>query len=167
MDIFRRLRQDHARQRDLANRIIETDAGDERREALYRRLKAELESHATAEVRVLYAAVLGFPNCQLEARRGLFAHKAMARQLATLDALDSSSEAWISRFLRLREDMEHHACEEEEFLFPAASECLPPATASLLAQAYDAHKSGRPGAQRSAVPGRAAGSPAGVSQAAY
>lgn len=92
--------------------------------------------------------------------------EATARQLEMLDALDRSSQAWMNRFLSLREDMEHHACEEEEFLFPVASECLQPATAAQLARDYEAQKSGRREALRRAAPGYAAGLSAGVSETA-
>jgi hypothetical protein len=167
VDIFRRLRQEHARQRDLANRIMETDAGGERRQLLYRRLKAELEAHAHAEIRVLYAAALRLPDCEFAARRGLFAHRVMARELATLEGLDSSSAKWLRGFRRLREDMEHHTCEEEEFLFPSAAECLHPATASLMTHDYDAHKADRARSRVRAASLLVDGSPAGVSEAAH
>jgi hypothetical protein len=167
VDIFRRLRQEHARQRDLANRIMDTDAGGKRRQALYRRLKAELEAHANAEIRVLYAAALQLPTCQFAARRGLFAHRVMARELATLDRLDCASAKWLRGFHRLREDMEHHACEEEEFLFPSVAECLHPATASLMAYDYDARKTGRRTARVRTAPVLVDGCPAGVSEATH
>lgn len=140
MDIFRRLRQDHARQRELANRILETAAGDRKRETLYRRFKREVESHTRAETQVLYAVAQQLQGCHLQVRRGLFAHGEIARQIERLDASDPAADEWLPRFVELREDMETYTCEEEEFLFPVAAECLHPATASLMAHDYAARK---------------------------
>jgi hypothetical protein len=141
LDIFRRLRQDHALQRDLANRIFETGKDTSRRSKLYRRFKREWEAHSRAETRVLYAVLMRRSDCRQEARRGLFAHEEISRQIDELDKLDTGSEEWLTRFSELREDLEYYTCEEEEFLFTSARASLHTMTASLMQHDYDARKS--------------------------
>ena len=141
MDIFKRLRQDHALQRALANRILEMSNDADKRRYLYGRFKRECEAHSLAEAQVLYAVLMARSDCRQEARHGLFAHEEIARQIDELDKLDPDSDEWLMRFIELREDLEHYTCEEEEFLFTSAQASLHTVTVSLMKHDYDARKS--------------------------
>ena len=141
MDIFRRLRQDHARQRELANLILETSAAGPERKKLYDRFKMEVEAHSSAEGQVLYAAVISIPECHLLARRGMFGHQQIADQFRELEKKPIASDEWFELFIRLRNNLEHYSCEEEEFLFAEARLHIPSATALEMNADYTDRKS--------------------------
>jgi hemerythrin superfamily protein len=141
LNICRRLALDHAWQRELANLVLETRPNDPVRARLYRLLKSELESHAEAEERTLYGILLCLPNCHLPARRAIHGHQRVADQLRALEEVDMSSDEWLRRFGRLRDEFEHFACGEEELLFPAVRESLDHATATRMTDEYAQRKS--------------------------
>jgi hemerythrin superfamily protein len=143
VDIYRRLRQDHAWQRELANLILETAAADPDRVKLYRKFKREVESHANAEGQTLYPLVLGIPECHLLARRGMFGHQLIADLLRDLDKYPIDGDEWRQHFARLRNEVEYYACEEEESLFPEARRHLPADAAARVLEDYAARKSAR------------------------
>lgn len=147
MDIYRCLKQDHAWQRELAYQIMETNADDPDRQKLYDRFRREVESHAMAEEQTLYLVGLCAPECHLMARRGIFGHQKISDQFRELDKIPISSDAWLETFSRLRGDLEHFSCEEEEFLFPAARRHLDHSSATEMATDYAARKSAGLGAR--------------------
>jgi hypothetical protein len=137
VDIYGRLRQDHAWQRELADLILETDAADSDRPKLFEKFRQIVEAHMVAEEQSFFSVALCLPNCLLLARRGIFGHQKIFDQLRDLEKIDIASEDWLPAFKRVRNNLERYSADEEEFLFPAARQHLRYVNARQLASSYE------------------------------
>lgn len=141
MNIFDRLRSDHEKQRDLCGFLLQTSGDSEERARLYRELRKEIETHGAAEEETFYAELLRHERTRQWTRGNIAAHQEMTELLADLDETDMGSPAWLSKFWRLREELEHHMDEEERELFRAVD--IGPRRARQLAEEFDDHKTAR------------------------
>ena len=136
-DIYAKLKRDHDRQRDMMKRLSE-DEGD--RTKLFEAFRLELQSHAAAEEESLYATMLGKPELRDDARHSVAEHKEVDDLLGEIMDLDPSAPEWEEKFAHLRHRYEHHIGEEEEEMFPAASDVLSDHKERELAGVYENRK---------------------------
>src|SRR3546814_4324265 len=97
--------------------------GEERR-SLFETLRKELQAHAAAEEESLYATMLDCPDLRDEARHSVSEHKEIDDKLGELVQTDMDSSSWMEAFGELQHRYLHHIEEEEEEMFPKASEGL-------------------------------------------
>lgn len=140
MDIFERLTIDHARQRDLSGRIMETSGDTRERRELFRLFKDELDAHALAEEQTFYAEIMVVPEGTEIARHSVAEHKELDDLVQELCDLEMSSGGWIHKFSRLRDRVLHHVNEEEADVFPLAKSLIETGKAKELAGHFETRK---------------------------
>ena len=138
--IYADLKADHDRHRDLIARIEDTSRKDEERRELFEELRKELQAHAAAEEEALYSVMLANPELRDEARHSVSEHKEVDDLLGELTDKDSSSLFWMSKFKSMRERYLHHIEEEEEEMFPAATEELSAEQEAQIAKVFERRK---------------------------
>ena len=139
--IFKELKSDHDRHRKLLKQLAATsDEDGEKREDLFEDLRQELQAHAAAEEESLYATMLGKPDLRDEARHSVSEHKEIDDFLGELVEFDFTSEEWTEKFEEMKERYLHHIDEEEEEMFPSASEGLTSEEEAKLARIFEARK---------------------------
>ena len=153
--IFQDLKADHDRHREMLTKLGESTDGARRAE-LFEELRVELQAHAAAEEESLYATMLGNPDLRDEARHSVSEHKEVDDYLGELIKLDPASSEWTETFEKMRHRYLHHIDEEEEDMFPEASEKLSAETEERLARVFEDRKpkelaiaeEGKPGDER-------------------
>ena len=137
--IFQDLKADHDRHREMLTKLGESTDGARRAE-LFEELRVELQAHAAAEEESLYATMLGNPDLRDEARHSVSEHKEVDDYLGELIKLDPASSEWTETFEKMRHRYLHHIDEEEEDMFPEASEKLSAETEERLARVFEDRK---------------------------
>jgi iron-sulfur cluster repair protein YtfE (RIC family) len=121
VDVLELLTSQHAEVDDLIEKL-EKGTGD--REAIFRELADKLAAHATVEEKIFYPAVMGGDTSEL-LHESVQEHLAIKRVLADLLDLDpdADQEDFAASLAVLKEEVSHHAHEEEEGkLFPILRE---------------------------------------------
>ncbi len=138
--IFKRLKKDHEKHRELLNRI-ETMTGDsEERRQLFRNFRMEVTAHAAAEEETLYSTMLEDPDLRHDGQHSVAEHHELDELMAELADKDMSEGAWTEKFKKLKHDYLHHIDEEEADMFPAAKEELSTAEAKQLGEKFEERK---------------------------
>jgi hemerythrin superfamily protein len=137
--IFQDLKADHDRQREMLTKLGDTTDATQRAD-LFEELRKELQAHAAAEEESLYATMLGNPDLRDEARHSVSEHKEVDDYLGELTKLDVASAEWAETFEKMRHRYLHHIDEEEEDMFPEASEKLSGETEERLARIFEDRK---------------------------
>lgn len=143
MDALELLIADHNRVRGLFARFQEAE-GKDRAEA--ERLAAiifeELTVHTTIEEEVFYPTI---SDCNEEIHdlvaEGLEEHHVVDSLMDEAKGLDPSADAWAAKLKVMIENVEHHADEEEEELFPLVRKALATAARAELGDRLEAMKS--------------------------
>ena len=138
--IFEDLKLDHDKHRDLLAKIAATADGDAQRATLFEEFRVEVSAHAAAEEESLYATMLGNPDLRDDARHSVSEHKEVDDYLGELSEIDIASPEWMTKFGEMRHRYEHHIDEEEEDMFPAASEKLSDIEEARLANIFEDRK---------------------------
>lgn len=138
--IFEDLKRDHDRQRQLLDQLAQSQGNDEERRSLFETLRKELQAHAAAEEESLYATMLGCPDLRDEARHSVSEHKEIDDKLGELVQTDMDSSGWMEAFGELQHRYLHHIEEEEEEMFPKASEVLTSEAEERIAQIFERRK---------------------------
>jgi hemerythrin superfamily protein len=138
--IYAKLKQDHDRHRELIARIEDTSRKDEERRELFEEFRKELQAHAAAEEESLYAPMLANPELRDEARHSVSEHKEVDDLLGELVEKDPSSLFWMGKFRQMKERYLHHIEEEEEEMFPEATERLTKAQEDKAAKVFAERK---------------------------
>jgi hemerythrin superfamily protein len=122
MDALSLLITDHNRVKGLFRQFEEADEADDldTMQAVAAQIREELEVHTTIEEEIFYPAVREIDDEIADTvAEGVEEHhqvKVLLEELATLTADDP---AWKAKWTVVIEDVEHHAGEEEDELFPA------------------------------------------------
>ncbi len=138
--IYDELKQDHEKHRKLLADLDRTSGAGDGREALFRQLKQEVEAHAAAEEQTFYAALIGEPDGQPKARHSVHEHKTAADLLEELEELDFASGGWLSKFRKLKDELEHHMDEEEKEVFSRARKVIAESRAEKMSGAFRSRK---------------------------
>lgn len=113
MDALELLKQDHAKVKELLEEAESTEHGKERT-AIFAKIKTELETHARIEENVFYPAVQKKEELKDMVLESLEEHKQVKTLLREMDNLSKDSEKFEPKLKVLKENVEHHAEEEEE-----------------------------------------------------
>jgi hypothetical protein len=136
VNIFEALRESHDRQRRYADAVIQTSGDTPERVEAYKRLKSELQAHATAEERHFYIPLMEFDNGVDLGRHAISEHHEMDEMMETLDATQMSSPSWLATAKKLSEKVHHHLKEEEQKFFQMAGKLLDDQQKETLAGEY-------------------------------
>ncbi|GID04459.1 hemerythrin domain-containing protein [Pseudomonas sp. 008] len=136
MNIFEALRESHDRQRRYADAVIQASGDTPERVEAYKRLKSELQAHATAEERHFYIPLMEFDNGVDLGRHAISEHHEMDEMMETLDATEMSSPSWLATAKKLSEKVHHHLKEEEQKFFQMAGKLLDDQQKETLAGEY-------------------------------
>jgi iron-sulfur cluster repair protein YtfE (RIC family) len=112
MDALELLKQDHAKVKELLEKA-ESAEGKER-SAIFEKIKTELETHARIEENIFYPAVQKNEELKDMVLESLEEHKQVKTLLREMDSLSKESEKFEPKLKVLKENVEHHAEEEEE-----------------------------------------------------
>jgi hemerythrin superfamily protein len=113
-----------AQHQEVDELIEQLEAGGGRRRVLVLELADKLGAHATAEEQVFYPAVLVKQTSDL-LRESLEEHLAIRRILSDLITMRLDAETFTAKLAVLKEQIAHHAHEEEEkALFPIVKDML-------------------------------------------
>ena len=113
MDALELLKQDHAKVKELLEEAEGAKQGKERN-AIFEKIKSELETHARIEENVFYPAVEKHEDLKEMVLESLEEHKQVKTLLREMDNLSKDSEKFEPKLKVLKENVEHHAEEEEE-----------------------------------------------------
>lgn len=136
-NIFEALREDHDKQRDLADRLLETSGETEERKRIFFELKHELAVHANAEERFFYNPLIKDSLTQEKSRHGIAEHHEMDKLIEELDNTEMSSPAWIAIAKKLSHEVHHHLDEEEQEIFQLAGKVFSEQEKTSLAKKYN------------------------------
>ncbi len=134
--IYDALRESHELQRSLCRKLLRAEAGDERREQLFRELRIELAAHAAAEERYLYAPILMDDMGLNASRHALSEHHDIDELVDELAKATEEGGSWLARARKLSEEVHHHLEEEETRFFQTSGKILSDAQKRTLASRY-------------------------------
>ena len=121
------LKQDHDKVRSLLNEFEAQADGDGRaKRELFEEIRNELEIHSAIEEEIFYPAVKALRTEEAEeiVDESIEEHGVVKRLLDELDATDTDDETFDAKMKVLKENVEHHADEEEDEMFPEAKSGL-------------------------------------------
>lgn len=113
MDALELLKQDHAIVKELLEKAESAEQGKERTD-IFEKIKTELETHARIEENVFYPAVQKNEELKDMVLESIEEHKQVKTLLREMDNLSKDSEKFEPKLKVLKENVEHHAEEEEE-----------------------------------------------------
>lgn len=140
MNAIELLKADHQVVADLFKDVEGSD--ESKHAAIFKRIKAELDTHAHIEETIFY------PKLKAEGKKelvditleGIEEHRQVKMFLKELDALSDTSEKFEPKLKVLMEDVEHHVEEEEETMFPLVKEAFSTEVLEELGAAMEAEK---------------------------
>lgn len=140
MNAIELLKADHQVVADLFKDVEGSD--ESKHAAIFKRIKAELDTHAHIEESIFY------PKLKAEGKKelvditleGIEEHRQVKMFLKELDALSDTSEKFEPKLKVLMEDVEHHVEEEEETMFPLVKEAFSTEVLEELGAAMEAEK---------------------------
>jgi hemerythrin superfamily protein len=140
--IFADLKKDHDTHRALLaridDRIAEQDKGA--LEMLFIEFRTEVTAHAAAEEESLYATMLAMPDLREEAQHSVSEHKEIEDYMEDMAEHDAGSPPWAKTYAQLKKRYLHHIREEEEEMFPTASDGLSAEEEKRLASVFEKRK---------------------------
>lgn len=138
--IYSEIERDHAKHRELLEKISQTHGDSEERRTLWNDFYYDVKSHAAAEEETFYSKLMERPGGQDDARHSVSEHKEMDDIMEELNGMDFDNPGWLTRFKTLRHDYEHHMDEEEEDIFAKAREVLKDDDSDAYAQRFLSRK---------------------------
>lgn len=143
MDAITLLTKDHDEVRTLFEQFRSAqDAGDgELMRETADKVFAELEVHTTIEEEIFYPAARGEDEEIDETiDESLQEHHVVDVLMKEMRAVEGDSDEWIAKMTVLIENVEHHAEEEEQDLFPDSREALGDEAMAMLGDELEARK---------------------------
>jgi hypothetical protein len=123
LDALELLRSQHSEVEDLISQIEDTEEQGEKR-ALFEQLADRLAAHSTIEEKIFYPAVLT-ADLHQQLVESTEEHLAVKRLLADMMELAVTDEHFDAKLTVLKENIRHHAHDEEEGkLFPEVEDLL-------------------------------------------
>ncbi len=139
-EIFKRLKQDHDKHRELLDKLLDTSGETDTREKLFTELTKELKGHAAAEEQALYSTMLRKPPTTDDTRHSVAEHHEIDEALNDLAATDMASGAWLTKFKEFDHQYRHHIEEEEEDHFPEFAKHLDEDDMKHMRSVFDRRK---------------------------
>jgi hypothetical protein len=134
--IFEALRVSHQLQRRLCRSLSAGRSAPAKRQALFSALRCELEAHAAAEERFLYAPLLMKDAGLGVSRHALSEHHEIEELCEQLSVRDKQNASWLKTAKELSEVVHHHLKEEEKKFFQLAGKLLTESQKVSLARRY-------------------------------
>ena len=134
--IYDALRESHERQRSLCRKLVRAKPGTQDRISLFKQLHVELEAHAAAEERFLYAPALMDDAGLKSSRHALHEHHEIEELVEDLHKADAEGGQWLAVARKLSEKVHHHLREEEKKFFQVSGRILTAAKKTQLARQY-------------------------------
>jgi hemerythrin superfamily protein len=124
MDALELLTGDHNEVRGLV-KDFESAGGDAAKAAVAARIIALLKVHTAIEEEIFYPAVREeAAKAEDLVIEGVEEHHVVKVLIGEIEALDPSDEAWEAKVTVMTENVDHHAGEEEDEMFPKVRESL-------------------------------------------
>ena len=143
MDALELLKQDHAKVKELLEKAESAEQGKERTD-IFEKIKTELEIHARIEENVFYPAVQKNEELKDMVLEYIEEHKQVKTLLREMDNLSKDSEKFEPKLKVLKENVEHHAEEEEEGkMFPKVRKLFSATELQQLGAELEAAKGNR------------------------
>jgi hemerythrin superfamily protein len=140
MDVLELLKQDHQTVKDLFEQGQQTQDKKHQKQ-IFKEIKTELERHARLEETIFYPAMEEHEDLKEMVLESLEEHKQMKTVLREMARLSSNSERFKPKFKVLKDNVEHHAVEEEEGkMFPKIRKIINRAELEELGQELEAAK---------------------------
>jgi len=127
MDAIELLTQDHNEVRSLFEQFKSAHEAEDtdRMKEVAGKVFAELDVHTTIEEEIFYPAVRGEDDELDESvDEGLQEHHVVDVLMNEMRDLEAGDDEWVAKMTVLIENVEHHADEEEEEMFPEVREQL-------------------------------------------
>ena len=134
--LFEALHESHELQRTLCRRLLRIQDDLTERASVFLELKRELEAHAAAEERFLYAPILMNDGGLWSARHALSEHHVIEELTDDMSIRGKSGGAWMARAKKLSLKVHHHLREEERKFFKVAGRILGEREKASLAKLY-------------------------------
>jgi len=112
MDALTLLEQDHKKVKQLLEKAEENNGKSQK--GIFEQIKTELEIHSQIEESTFYPAVQKFEDMKDMVLESIEEHKQVKTLLREMANLDGDSEKFEPKLKVLKENVEHHAEEEEE-----------------------------------------------------
>jgi hemerythrin superfamily protein len=117
------LKEDHKKVKELFAEYEDLEGGAmDRKLELFGQIQRELRIHAAIEEEIFYPGVEGVQKGKRDGveivAEAIEEHKVVKTLLDELGSLDPGIEAFDAKMKVLRENVEHHAEEEEDEMFP-------------------------------------------------
>jgi hemerythrin superfamily protein len=134
------LTQDHQTVKKLFQQGQQTDDKKQQKQ-IFKEIKSELETHARIEETIFYPAMEKHEELKDMVLESLEEHKQMKTVLREMSRLSVSSEKFKPKFKVLKDNVEHHAVEEEEGkMFPKVRKVIDSAQLDELGNELEAAK---------------------------
>jgi DUF438 domain-containing protein len=120
------LKEDHDRVRELFKKYEKLgDRASAEKQHIASEVSRELTIHSELEEKIFYPACLkGKKDAEKMVRESIEEHRIVKTLIGEIGRLSPSDEQFEAKFTVLRENVEHHADEEEDDLFPEAEDLL-------------------------------------------
>lgn len=136
-NIYEALRESHEIQRSFCRRLVRAKPDEGAREKTFRELRIELEAHAAAEERFLYAPILMDDMGLNSSRHALAEHHKIDECVEELAKADYEGGSWLAAAKRLSHEVHHHLREEETKFFQVSGKILTDTQKITLARQYE------------------------------
>jgi hypothetical protein len=111
------LKEDHRKVQELFEQV-KTTGNERQRKQLYKKIKAEVETHTYIEEKVLSPALKKYEEFKEMALKAVEEHLQVKNILREIDRLSEGSERFEPKLMVLIENVNHHIEEEEGEMFP-------------------------------------------------
>jgi hemerythrin superfamily protein len=142
MDVLELLTADHNRVRGLFNRFKAAEGENDAQAArLAAMIFEELQVHTKIEEEIFYPAITKL-NDEIHdmVTEGLEEHHVVDTLMDEAKAMDPSNEEWAAKIKVLIENVEHHAEEEEQEMFPLVRKAMDDNARTELGRQLEARK---------------------------
>ncbi len=143
MNALELLKQDHQKVKKLLTAATETEDKNQQKQ-LFREIKTELETHARIEETIFYPAVQENEDLAHMVFESIEEHRQVKTLLRELGRITAGSDKFKAKLKVLKDDVEHHAEEEEEGqMFPEVRKVMNSKDLEELGQQLEAAKQKR------------------------
>jgi hemerythrin superfamily protein len=140
MDVLELLKEDHQKVKKLFEQGQQTQDKKQQKQ-IFKEIKSELEKHTRLEETIFYPAMEEHEELKDMVLESLEEHKQVKTVLREMGKLSPNSEKFKPKFKVLKDNVEHHAEEEEEGkMFPKIRKVINRAELEQLGQELEAAK---------------------------
>ena len=140
MDVLELLKEDHQKVKELFEQGQQTQDKKQQKQ-IFKEIKSELERHTRLEETIFYPAMEEHEELKDMVLESLEEHRQVKTVLREMGKLSPNSEKFKPKFKVLKDNVEHHAEEEEEGkMFPKIRKVINRAELEELGQELEAAK---------------------------